>query len=140
MKISKTDASYFAAFFDADGGVGLYPVVGRVCYSSQVNISNTNKDILELYKKSFGGNIYKRIKYKTNHRQCRDWRLSDKKDVLYFLKTVIPFLKQKKRQAELLQEYYNTTYGSGRHRSPELIKSHKKLMNEIKKEKVKEDK
>jgi hypothetical protein len=47
------DVKYMAGFFDADGNVNLRENSGDV-----IRFANTNKDILILMKKFFGGHIY----------------------------------------------------------------------------------
>ncbi len=51
--MSKITIEYMAGFFDADGNVNL-----RKGSGDAIRFANTNKDVLILMKKFFGGHIY----------------------------------------------------------------------------------
>jgi len=96
----KTEKAWAAGIVDGEGWIGLEKKKGRTKKTPIVEVTNTNKNILdELYEK-FGGNIYlckRPSRPKAN--PCWLWRLRRKKCVL-FLKEIKPWLIGKKEKAQ----------------------------------------
>ena len=98
--MSKTTAAYLAGFLDGEGSFGIRKSQDKY-YVSRVRATNTNKEIIEWMHKSFGGSLYFRDFKSETLRNAWTWTLEGKSIVL-FLKKVIPYLKIKKAQAQLL--------------------------------------
>lgn len=101
---SNISKEYIAGYFDGEGCV-------RMCLSKtgsggiHVFITNTYKPFLIYLKDVYGGNTSLRTPENERHKQCYQWRLSNKKDALIFLNDILPFLNEKKEQAELAIKY-----------------------------------
>lgn len=103
--------SYIAGYFDGEGTIGLYRNKGSKCnrYRSGfkppswirvVSIVNTYKIIFDELKLNYGGRISK--KKLTSKKICYEWIIGAKKDILFFLNDILPFLREKKQQAILM--------------------------------------
>lgn len=101
--MSKLTASYLAGFIDGEGYFGIYPVSreGRkTYYISCVKVANTNKEIIEWMHNSFGGFFHTRH-FANNCKTAYTWTLTDAR-VVPFIEKIIPYLKIKRPQAELV--------------------------------------
>jgi hypothetical protein len=113
--MNETDLAYMAGFFDGEGCVTLrYQVLkdGRNCFRRRVCVVNTNQDILKTFQSCFGGYFKERVHMKRykgceNHKHIFEWTDTETTaDV--FIEKIIPYLRLKKRQAELYLEYQKT--------------------------------
>lgn len=108
-KYSMLDKQYIAGFFDGEGYIGLIPhYTHKNCYTCAIKIAQTEKGfiILEELKKQFGGYIYGR-KHEGNQSDSFYWELKSKNYVKNFIEYILPYLKIKNKQAELILEYTN---------------------------------
>lgn len=90
---------YMAGFVDGEGCIGF-----AKCRSSlypQVVVVNTNREILEQFKKRFGGDIRPLSKRKSNWKIAYSWRVNWQKAVS-FIDAIYPYLIIKTAQAELV--------------------------------------
>jgi hypothetical protein len=70
---SPTDLAYLAGFFDGEGSLGNRAPHGYF----RLDIGNTNRTILELFKRAFGGNIYeKKTHSPLSRKQMYQWALN----------------------------------------------------------------
>jgi len=112
--MSKLTAAYIAGFIDGEGYLGLKH--DRGCggsqYMSILKITNTKKEIIDWFYQSFGG--WTDIKRRKNpkHREAYTWIMAGKK-LEPFLRKVYPYLKLKKRQAEILLKRIKLMKGMG---------------------------
>ncbi len=91
--MSKITIEYMAGFFDADGNVNL-----RKGSGDAIRFANTNKDVLILMKKFFGGHIYSKGKpLKDNWKQGWDLTYYGRYGVA-LAKSMFPFLHIKKEK------------------------------------------
>lgn len=95
---------YIAGFFDAEGSIHIFNNAGRSKYLG-VSITNTNKKVLEKIHSFIGlGYIVKSKRnaesIKQDYKVCYKLRLSTR-DAAKFLKSLLPYLIIKKRQAKL---------------------------------------
>jgi hypothetical protein len=107
-KMSKMTASYIAGFTDGEGYIAVNKIKSKTVKSNNgytyrpcIKIANTNREIMEWFKNSFGGSLYvntSRNKY--GHKTSYEWSLRDKSSA-EFIKKIYPYLKIKKRQAEI---------------------------------------
>ncbi len=106
--ISETDKAYCAALFDGEGAIYITKLKpqkanGEINYRHRgmVSISNTDLDVLNWVKDTFGGNI--NINCQSIH-PCYTWR-GNKNVTDNFLKMVYPYIKIKKAQIDLFFEF-----------------------------------
>lgn len=107
-QIKKEDAIYLAGLSDGEGcifinkkGVTLkrrYPN-----YGVSVDITNTNKPVMDWVAELFDSNIFSQ-QFGKNYKPQYSFRLTNIK-AFRFLKLVSPYLKIKKRQAELALQF-----------------------------------
>lgn len=110
-KVSKIDKAYIAGFFDGEGSCGLYVARGyktidgkfKYYHYMRTTIGNTDKEIPELCSQLFGGGLHE--EQPTKGLKVYRWYASGK-CANDFLKTIVPFLRQKKFRAQLLLEYF----------------------------------
>jgi len=136
--LSDIDLAYIAGFFDGEGCISL----GRkkdgsyrrhYTYQLVVTVSNTKPEILEFLHRHFGGH-FRKIKNPStkNGKTVYVWALLCRK-ALNFIKTIYPYLKLKKRQAELAIKFYTLVnpYGCNKY-DPEKWKQKDLIYNELK--------
>jgi hypothetical protein len=102
---------YMIGFFDGEGYVGITKGK-RDSYTLRIAVTNSNFDILNIYKNKYGG----KIRPKTNkhakeyHKKLWLWELFNN-DMLLLLRKMYPYAKVKKEQiyyAIKFQEFHNT--------------------------------
>jgi len=148
--MSKLTASYLAGLIDGEGCMEIQKRKKPECflgyyYVARVRITSTDKEIIEWLKESFGGWISER-KGVDRNRDSWEWCLSYGK-AKKFIEKVCPYLKIKKKQAEILREFYRTfgknSYrivenrlgrGTGYHKElkKEILEKREKLYQQIK--------
>lgn len=114
--MSKLTAAYLAGFVDGEGHISIYPYVhkdrdNKVYYKVNFKVCNTNKELIESFKASYGGWIYTQNKslYHAKHKTLYTWSL-DSKNAELVLQTIYPYLRIKKRQCELVLERIRLSY------------------------------
>lgn len=136
------DMVYIAGLFDGEGTIGLYKKKDNKIknrsyyYHTLVCLVNTNREVMEWMAKKLEINHHcvsrRKGKMKKTWSKCYVWFLGGLKDIIYFLSIVIPYLRIKRKQAELLLEYClirykqprkNFTYTSRQHQIYKLIKN-----------------
>ena len=97
--LKKVELAYIAGLFDGEGCVVI-----RVCnkvHSIYVQITNTNRDILDWLQDSFGGSV----RLNGNIKPCFNCAVvSD--DAHSFLTRILPFIIIKSRQVELAVDFH----------------------------------
>jgi len=118
--MNSSELSYFAGFFDGEGCVG---VTNRIPPHSalfiRTQVVNTNLEVLEQMKRAFGGSIQIR-KAKLNWQQMYTWQCTTQV-AYHFLKQILPYLRLKRKQAELAIEFQEDRGYRGQRRSPEQL-------------------
>jgi len=78
----------------------------------QVQITNTDKNLINWLKISFGGHISdnSKSKRKKKRRPCYAWRILSN-EAMEFLEKLLPYLRTKKRQAILAIEFQKSRRG-----------------------------
>jgi hypothetical protein len=102
-KIKPTDAAYLAGFVDADGYIGIVSVATNKNYVSQISVANRSRQIVDEFKRLFGGQIRARNVNHPNWQVCYEWKLTSRK-ACYAIKILLPYLRIKKSQANLALE------------------------------------
>jgi hypothetical protein len=102
---------YAAGFFDGEGSVSICKTKvaawPRPYYTFQVNITNTDLEVLTRMQRTFGGSVKKRKREKRKWKQCYVLRLCSW-DAFTFLQRIAPFVIVKRRQAEVGIEFQQT--------------------------------
>ncbi len=105
---------YIAGFFDGEGCIGLYgypPNRGLTSHNIRlmVSVSNTKREVLDGLKTNFGGGVTLMSKSKTSikWKKCYQWRVTGKQAET-FLKSIYPFMRVRKPQAEVALKYRET--------------------------------
>jgi hypothetical protein len=98
-------AAYFAGHFDGDGCVGLYKHSHSNTYTPVVAVRIAHKPVLDEYAKYFGRKVLDGYKAGLGDLKMWRWTLNGLADCLYFLKTLEPYLIEKKEQVVLTIEW-----------------------------------
>lgn len=123
--ISKEELNYYAGFFDGEGCVMIRAKSSKRPYHTlEIVINLTNRNILEDFKRSFGGNVYGTYKSKVHYKDKWQWHIGGGK-ALAFLKAIYPYLRLKSREAELgieFQERAKYQQGGALHKGQEAFR------------------
>ena len=125
--ISDTDLAYIAGYFDGEGCVLI-----NGTSTIQITIVNTYKPTLEWLKSLFNGSVSERYIQKEVHRVSYSWQLSGN-NACIFLETLLPFLREKKKQAELAILFHKLPRWNGVKTSENNVAIYKKkIIEELK--------
>jgi hypothetical protein len=107
-ELSSLDQAYIAGLFDAEGYVRLREVQQKhqVSYLPQFNVHITYPIVLEWLQNMFGGTI-RTNKKEPDRKQDYVWELHIR-EMPGFFSAVSPYLRLKKPEVELMQEYFTT--------------------------------
>lgn len=111
--LSDIDKAYLAGFIDGEGCICFLKRVWEngERYTPTITIVNTNKEIMDwLSNKIPYFNLYVRAGSK-NHKDMYTVETRKQMAIKYILQTILPHLKVKKKQAELMLEYINNRLG-----------------------------
>lgn len=99
--MNEADLSYIAGFFDGEGCCGIKQIKRphAIHHCAYVTVSQVRPEVLYWMQSHFGGSIM--WKKPRRNSGIWAWQLSNKK-ALAFLSAVIPYLKIKKSEAELV--------------------------------------
>lgn len=98
---------YLAGFIDGDGSISIVSEKQVTpYYCPKIAVYNTDYNIVEIFRKEFGGNIIIKTPKKNGHKIPYEWRLKGKSAFL-LLKKFQPFLVIKKPQANLCLALYD---------------------------------
>ncbi len=99
-----TEISYIAGFFDGEGCVRIKKAGhSNNCFFVIAHLTNTNLEILQKVKLLFGGSI--RFQEEGRNKRIYNWSLSCS-EAVDFLRTLLPFLIEKREQAELALHFH----------------------------------
>ena len=114
MKISKLTSAYLAGLVDGEGYIGILKVKkGNKAkwFSSRefifvpvIKVAMTDRATIQWLYDSFGGTFETRKAHDGNARESYGWAIKNAKPK-EFLKFIYPYLRIKKRQAEILFRY-----------------------------------
>ena len=107
IKIPKDLRGYLAGIVDGEGYIFIVFSKSTQNYLCGVYIKNTNKRVLEIFVKYFGGKINFRKSSKPNEKDCYTWTCFGFK-AAELCRKVLPYLIIKRKQAELLLEFSKT--------------------------------
>lgn len=105
---------WFAGFFDGEGSIGLYWNKGSKdsryrsghktgCWIRSVTILHTHRPTLLLWKQRFGGRVAINRIGKGTHKTTWVWTVGSVLYILWVLDSLIPKLREKKPQAEVMR-------------------------------------
>lgn len=101
---SEVDVAYVAGLIDGDGCIRFQSrKKGRRRRQPEVSVSNNCLDVLKWLEERFGGRIY--CERRRGRRLSYSWRVFRKDEVRRLLVKVLPYLKVRRRQAELVLYY-----------------------------------
>lgn len=112
-KLTEIEKAYLSGFFDGEGSVSIVMAKpsrwqGRSYHVLRLLIGNTSLDILEWVKSVVGiGHVYKYEPRLEGRKPCYHYKLSGM-EAMGFLENLLPYLKVKKRVAELSIEFQKT--------------------------------
>lgn len=117
--MTELELAYIAGLFDGEGCFGFNKMKTKrssrgYIYVGRFSIVNTNLEVLNWVKLMLGtGSIYRRDRTKQGWKTCYElcWMANQAKQILPQL---IPYLRIKKAQAELLYEYLCRRCHTGR--------------------------
>lgn len=109
--LSEIQLAWAAGIIDGEGTVSFTVRKPKDVQKSKriqpiVEVEITNKEIVFLFQKWFGGFIWYRKKRKEKWAGIWLWRVTSRK-ALVCLQLVFPYLRIKKSQAEIIFEFYN---------------------------------
>lgn len=115
---------YLAGMIDGEGGMNLTRMRARnkhptwFYYEPSIRVFGTNKDAITSIARDFGGNLsnFDNSGLGTKRMYVAYWQAQAK--VAEVLRNVIPSLRIKRKQAELLLEYAESRLNRPRHKAP----------------------
>lgn len=98
--LKETDLIYAAGFLDGEGCFELLGPAHKSCI--RIKVYNSYKPVIDWFLETFGGSYYNagRMSIKPMYA----WSITGE-NCVNFCKLIIPFLKEKKRQAEIIVEF-----------------------------------
>ena len=107
--MKRTDLAYIAGLFDGEGNIGIvkrrnHPHATTPIYHLVARVGMVDEIIPRWLQMAFGGYIHRRRRPDPKHRDVYTWSVGYG-TAADFLKTILPFLKLKKPQAELALEF-----------------------------------
>jgi DNA-binding CsgD family transcriptional regulator len=95
--------AYLAGLLGGEGTISVYKSKQGFRYHPAVLVANTNKEVIELFTKTFGGKARKAIS-KNNAKDMWFWE-AKQTDIPTILKKLQPFLRIKRLQAQIVIEF-----------------------------------
>lgn len=130
MSWNEIDLAYLAGFIDGEGSISIFRSGNRD--HCMFNIYNTNELIMLWLKQMFEGNVCQLKRTRNEWKQEYSWYIGPQKASLV-LKACLPYLKLKKRHAELFIAYTETSKGrAGKSIPPEILSYRNEILEEMK--------
>jgi len=114
ITLSEPEKAWLAGFVDGEGYIGITYQIKKETNSSSASdiyhplliIVNTNKEALEYIRRIMcAGTIYDGKLPKKNEKPSYQYKVSKRDDILVILRLILPYLKIKKRQGNLLIKF-----------------------------------
>ena len=96
------ELSYLAGLFDGEGCILVYKAKSKQQYHARLQVMITYYPTLLDFQRYFGGNL---SKAGNNGKQVYSWYVEGTSNVLMICKSLLPYLREKKVQAEVMIEY-----------------------------------
>jgi hypothetical protein len=137
--MKETDLAYMAGIIDGEGSIGFYKnyinTIHEWHYNTRLSITNTDLALINWLQDTFSGKIYV-IPPDKNHlgkKPVYRWHLNKKQEILNLLIDILPYLRLKKLQAELVIDYIsNNLDGRGRANRERAYKHRDEIASKIK--------
>lgn len=120
--LTQSEIAYLAGYTDGEGCITI--VNGRTL---MVGIETCYPKVVHRYYQLFGGHFSRYDREKKAHRPAFRWRAFSETAYMV-IQTLLPFLREKKRQAELCLKFYNTKDAGKRIAINNKIKELKKVV------------
>jgi hypothetical protein len=138
VHLSPFDIGYIAGIIDGEGTITILKNRDNrnrsgYCYRQVVQVANTNRDVIEWLRQTTGLG-YVAVCNGNNGRKFYAWRIHGK-DASKLLPIILPCLKIKRKNAELLLEYQKIMrpHRQRRYMGKDELEHAEKLFEEIKK-------
>lgn len=120
--ITEADLAYIAGFVDADGSIGLDKMNKGKFRAPCVNVTNTDKGILEWIQGYFGGTLTPKKTYEDFHTPsyCLNLRYDNAIGLLEWIIVYMKHPKKVKRAKHILDQYKSVTSRNGKYTVEEL--------------------
>lgn len=137
--MSELSLDYLAGFFDGEGCIGI---ASKACkpdsksgpsYVLNVQVTQIETFVLEEYKRQFGGSICTFRNFPEHKSRCKPyskWHVAST-NAYNFLLVIYPYLQQKRPQAILGIEYYESTKMNSLKRGPKTVPTFSSRFNNI---------
>jgi hypothetical protein len=104
--VKEKTKSYMAGLFDAEGCARLatHKRGDKTYFEPKVFVSNKSRALMQWLVLHFGGNFARNVNCNAGE-DWYNWYLQSFSSVASFLKTILPYLKYKREQAEVLIEF-----------------------------------
>jgi hypothetical protein len=101
---SNLDNAYLAGFFDGEGTTSIikFTSKGRDQYATRIYVTNTNKPILEMYARLYGGTVRD---HRNAMKKCYRWELRKNNEREKFLLCMLPYLIVKRDEANYTLQF-----------------------------------
>lgn len=109
----KIQNAYLAGFLDGEGYIAIMKRRERQVkdmYIPYIVVANTQKEVLNLFQKQFGGKLYLKKFKNYKWKNCYRWDIRGSQ-VKKILECLLPYLVLKRKQAESLLKYITKSYG-----------------------------
>jgi hypothetical protein len=104
--------AYIAGFIDGEGTITLAItrwLNGRPILQPRIQVSSTDDYILEAMYKQFGGSLrLPKPNGSSRHKPVYRWDVFSKDEITILLETILPYLRIKRRHAELILQFITT--------------------------------
>ena len=112
MKWTDTDLAYLAGFIDGEGSISIFTSVKARRDNLRFDIYNTDEGILRWIEQVFGGRIHIVRRARDGWKQEFTWTCGQQ-HAASVLTACLPYLKVKRRQAELFVQHQATSKRNG---------------------------
>lgn len=111
-KIERALLAYMAGVFDGEGNVCLRRSVSRKPnrspqYHVACAVTNTDKELVDLFAKHFGGSVMDKGVRKANHKRAWIWQVNGR-ETDFFIKCMTPFCRTKLARLCLAAKFRET--------------------------------
>ncbi len=112
FELTSGDLAYFAGLFDGEGTIGLAKMAKQNSYSFSLGVGMTSPKAINDLHNAFGGRIWLKEYPNPKWRPLWNWYVYGKRAEL-ILRTLLPFLRVKREEAELVLRMRNYTHKVG---------------------------
>jgi LAGLIDADG endonuclease. len=140
-QLNEPKRAYIAGFFDGEGSITIIKHkpnskfrMKNCYYTLQVQITNTNKEIIEWLHFRVGGHISNNSHCPSRKRQrpCWAWRVIAQ-EAKVFLEAIEPYAIVKKRQIQLAIDFQEHKNATNKIMSPDILQERNRYKEEISK-------